>query len=270
MKKTIVAISLAALSVPVMAQSAKAKAEPEVTISGNFALVSDYRFRGISQTDRNPALQGGFDLSHKSGLYLGTWASNVSQWANTGGSMELDLYAGYSGELTKDVTFDVGYIAYRYPGNKAAVKNHTGEIYAGVSYGPVSYKLSKTTTNWFGVAKSKGSYYHDLSFEYSPADKLTLTAHIGRQIIPGSSKREGLPGNDAFDEGNLNFTDYSIGGSYDLGDGYAIGLTATRVKFNKSGAKEQWFDTRDSVLNTYTGGDKLYTNSLVLSLSKEF
>jgi uncharacterized protein (TIGR02001 family) len=254
MKKTILAVSLAAMTLPAMAQKA---AEPAFSISGNVSLVSDYRFRGISQTDKDPAIQGGFDLAHKSGLYIGTWASNVSEWANTGGSMELDIYAGYSSEFAGGIGYDIGYIAYRYPGNKADPKNNTAEWYVGLSYGPVSYKFSKARTDWFGVDESKGSYYHSLGFEFSPIDKLTLSATAGKQKIKGDF------------EGDLSFKDYSIGASYDLGDGFSVGLTATKVSFDKSSAKENWFDTRLSN-GGYSGGAKLYENATVLSLTKEF
>lgn len=247
MKKTVIALSLAAMTLPAIA------AEPDYEISGNFALTSDYRFRGVSQTDKDPALQGGFDFAHKSGFYLGTWASNVSDWANTSGSSEIDVYLGYSGSITEDIGFDVGYIAYRYPGNKANPSNNTGEYYVGLSYGPLSYKFSKTRTDWFGVDDSKGSTYHDISAEFSPVDKLTLSAHAGFQKIKG----------DAFDD--LSFKDYSLGASYDLGDGYSVGITATSVKFKKSSAKGDWFTSTSG-----GGSTKLYEDATVLTISKTF
>ena len=256
MKKTILALSLAAMTLPAMAQKA---AEPDFSISGNVSLVSDYRFRGISQTDKDPAIQGGFDLAHKSGLYVGTWASNVSgDWANPSGSLELDVYGGYSGEFKGGIGYDVGYIAYRYPGNKVdpgAPKNNTEEWYVGVSYGPASYKFSKATSDWFGVDKSKGSYYHSLGLEISPIDKLTLSASAGYQKVKGRSV--GV---------DLSFNDYSLGASYDLGDGLSVGLTATKVSFKKSGAKAAWF-TSESDSGSET---KLYKDTVVLSLTKEF
>ena len=108
MKKTILALSVSALSVSALAQGKKP--EPEITLTGNFALVSDYRFRGISQTDKKPATQGGFDIATKSGAYAGIWTSNVSQWTATGASQEVDLYGGYKASLPMDIGLDVGYI----------------------------------------------------------------------------------------------------------------------------------------------------------------
>ena len=86
-------------------------------ISGNVGLSSDYIWRGITQTNGDIAISGGFDLSTDNGFYLGTWASNAS--AGTA-SMELDVYLGFSGEMAENMTYDVGYISVIYPGNDAA------------------------------------------------------------------------------------------------------------------------------------------------------
>lgn len=87
--------------------SRQADEEPAITISGSAALVSDYRFRGVSQSDEGIALQGGFTVSHESGFYVGTWASNLAGWGTFGGAnLELDIFAGYTlpvGEGTLDV-----------------------------------------------------------------------------------------------------------------------------------------------------------------------
>jgi uncharacterized protein (TIGR02001 family) len=249
MKKTVIAASLAAL-LPLSIPAVKAaEPTPEIEISGNVSLVSDYRFRGISQTDKKPAIQGGFDLGHKSGLYLGTWASNVSQWANVDGSMEIDFYGGYATELPMGVGLDVGHIWYQYPGNTGG--NRTREWYVGLSYSLLSYQFSKTTTNWFGVGESKGSYYHSLGLEYSPIDKLTLSATAGYQKVKGLGE-----GND------LSFKDYSLGGSYDVGDGYSVGLTYHKVDFKDDASKTGWFDAGT--------GRQIYKSAVVFSLTKEF
>lgn len=100
---------------------------PEYTLGYNVGVVTDYRYRGISQSRLDPALQGGIDFSHKSGFYVGAWASTIKWIKDAGaskGSMELDLYAGYKGEIAKDLGFDVGYLRYEYPSNK--LKDVTG------------------------------------------------------------------------------------------------------------------------------------------------
>ena len=95
MKKILIAAAMVTVTVPALAE-----------ISGNVALTTDYRFRGISQTDRNPAVQGGFDWSHDSGFYLGTWGSNV----DFAGSLELDYYGGYANNINDNLAYDVGVI----------------------------------------------------------------------------------------------------------------------------------------------------------------
>ena len=91
-------------------------------VSANVALVSDYRFRGISQTGTDAAVQGGFDASWEPGFYLGTWASSVDFGSDnaTGsfGTMEIDYYAGWAGPVgDTDFGIDVGYTYYQYPGD---------------------------------------------------------------------------------------------------------------------------------------------------------
>jgi hypothetical protein len=92
MKKTLLAVALASSLTSFGAVAADKAPEPSYTLTGNIGLVSDYRFRGVSQTQKGPAVQGGLDLALANGLSFGTWTSNVSQWANLGGSQEIDLY----------------------------------------------------------------------------------------------------------------------------------------------------------------------------------
>jgi len=106
--KSLILIATATLMLG-SARAQTAAPTPEHTLSSNIALVSDYRFRGISQTWRLPALQGGIDYAHSSGLYLGTWASNVSGNSyNNGAGLELDLYGGYKLAVAQDLTLDIG------------------------------------------------------------------------------------------------------------------------------------------------------------------
>ena len=86
---------------------------PAIQLSANTALVSDYRFRGLSLSNRNPAIQGGIDVSHESGFFIGTWASSIA--ANGGANMELDLYGGYA--MTRGgVSYSIQALGYVYPG----------------------------------------------------------------------------------------------------------------------------------------------------------
>lgn len=88
-----------------------------VEVSANANLTTDYKFRGISQTNSGPAFQGGFDADFGNGFYLGNWNSNVSfTGGNVGGAgLEMDLYGGYAGEY-KGVGYDVGALYYYYEG----------------------------------------------------------------------------------------------------------------------------------------------------------
>ena len=108
------------VSVNALAQTpAPAKApEPEYTVTGNLGIFSDYRFRGISQTNKLPAIQGGVDLALKNGLYLGNWNSNVDSTMYNGASIEMDFYGGYKATFG-DFGLDVGGIYYYYPGTGA-------------------------------------------------------------------------------------------------------------------------------------------------------
>jgi len=122
---------------------ALAQAEPAgpISVSGSVALVSDYRFRGVSQTDEEMAIQGGLTVSHESGAYVGTWASNLSGWGTFGGAnMELDIFAGYAVPIG-GAKLDVGVTWYMYPGG--ADKTDFFEPYVKVStdVGPASVLL---------------------------------------------------------------------------------------------------------------------------------
>lgn len=135
--RSLVAFGSACLvALPAYAQTADApppEAAPSpVTISGSVAIASDYRLRGVSQTDKEMAVQGGLTIAHESGFYIGTWASNLSGWGSFGGAnMELDLIGGYKHKLADNATLDVGLTWYVYPGG--ADKTDYAEPYAKLS-----------------------------------------------------------------------------------------------------------------------------------------
>ena len=190
------------------APAAAAASAPEHTLTGNLSLNSDYRFRGISQTYKLPAVQGGLDYAHSSGAYLGTWMSNVSGNSyNNGAGLEWDLYGGYKFSPAKDVTLDLGALAYVYPGARlnSAPGVATGEkytnvdVYAAISAGAFSAKLSVAVTDYFGLNSttagyayfsslapgggSKGSAYLDLNYSFDLGDGLTLGTHLGHIAV---------------------------------------------------------------------------------------
>lgn len=106
---------------------------------GNVALSNDYIWRGMTQTSEETAISGGFDIANENGVYFGTWASNVEFGDNA--ATELDWYAGYSSELESGLTYDIGYLAYTYPGEDSL---DFEEIYLGLGY------------SYFGVTFSLG------------------------------------------------------------------------------------------------------------------
>ena len=121
----------------------------------NVAIVSDYRFRGLSQSRKDPALQGGIDYTNNpTGFYAGTWLSTIDWTKDAGGDghIEWDLYAGKRGEIAKDFTYDVGGLYYYYPSNGLSPNANTFELYGQLGYGPVYAKYSYSLTNLFGFA----------------------------------------------------------------------------------------------------------------------
>jgi len=144
----------------------------ESPISGNLTLTSDYQFRGFSQTDEDPAIQGGLDYAHSSGLYIGTWASSIGF---TDAGSEWNLYGGYAGERG-GIGYDVGLLQYYYPG---ATEGNTLEIYGGVSYAGFGLKASYSATDYFDVADSKGTIYWDAGYEYAFDNGFGINLHYG-------------------------------------------------------------------------------------------
>lgn len=184
----------------------------------NAGAVTDYRYRGLSQSRTEPALQGGVDFT-QGGFYLGTWGSTIKWIKDTGTdknidvgntNVEIDLYGGYKGSVNKDLSFDVGLLSYQYPGNKfgdvpasqGLVDATTNEVYGALTFGPITAKYSHSFSNLFGNADSKGSGYFDLSASYE-WEGLVLVPHIGYQKIKGPNS-------------GLSYTDYSLTVSKDF------------------------------------------------------
>lgn len=202
------------------AAMAQAKApEPDFTLSANVGVVSDYRYRGISQTRLKPALQGGADLAHKSGFYLGVWASSIKWIKDAGGgsSAEVDVYGGYKFSAGP-IGMDVGVLAYVYDANRLNPNAETQEIYVAGSYGPATLKYSHSVSNLFGFANSKNSGYLDLSATFDLGNGWSVVPHIGHQTV----KRNG----------NFSYTDFSLTGAKDFGNGFSASLALVGADTN--------------------------------------
>ena len=194
MSQSLLVLALSAAALPVFADE-PAPADP---LSFNIGAVSEYRYRGISQSRLKPALQGGIDYAHSSGFYIGTWASTIKWVKDAGGdgSVEIDVYGGYKTEIAPGLTADVGVLQYYYPSNKLSTSANTFEVYGALSYGPVTAKYSHGTTNLFGVPDSKNSGYLDVSANFDIGDGMTLTPHVGHQTVKHTSV--------------ASYTDYSL------------------------------------------------------------
>jgi uncharacterized protein (TIGR02001 family) len=222
-QKTSLVVALLAVGGGAWAQdkTEAAKAEPEYTLSYNVGVVTDYRYRGISQSRLDPALQGGIDFAHKSGLYVGTWASTI-KWikdAGGGGDVEWDIYGGYKG-AAGPVGYDVGVLRYQYPSNDLNPSANTTELYVAGTMGPATLKYSHAITNLFGFADSKGSGYLDLSATFDLGNGYSVAPHVGHQTVRHNS--------------GFSYTDYLLTLGKDFGNGVSVSVAAVGTDANKT------------------------------------
>jgi len=255
--KLLVAVLAALAATPVLA--ADAPASPH-TFSSNVALVSDYLYRGISQSGANPAIQGGFDYAHSSGAYAGMWGSSISTLGDAGlansAGLELDTYFGYKGSMDP-ISYDVGFLRYNYPGEYGAgiTKADTNEIYGALTYSYVTAKLSYSLGDLFGVSEAKGSTYIELNASYPIADAgVVISAHYGKQTYKGITA-DGLKAGGT----DPTYADYKVGVTKDF-SGYVVGLA--------------YSDTDTDPVGFYTSttpeAKELGKGTAVLSLSRSF
>ena len=226
--KSSLALALAsALTAPV---TLAAEQSPH-TFSGNVGLYSQYIFRGVAQTNKDPALQGGLDYSHSSGFYLGTWASNAS-WLRdspnvtgyTSSSLEWDFYGGFRGDIGKSgFSYDVGLLQYYYPGdiNAGFTKADTLELYGALGWKWLTAKYSYSLDNkTFGVSDSRGTWYFDLSASFPVTDQLSIDAHWGKQKFKGTTAG-------VSNDSQASFEDWKLGLSFALPKDFTIGAYYT-------------------------------------------
>lgn len=158
----------------------------QAQLTGNVSVVTDYRFRGVSQTHNSLALQGGIDYTDKSGFYIGNWNSNVSSRIYTDSiGLENDVYAGFKKQVFKDVVVDVGVYSYFFSqaDKKFSSSSNTQEGYIGVTTGPVTLKYSRSLSNYFGAVDSRGSQYLQADLVYPVAKNFKVDAHYGRTLV---------------------------------------------------------------------------------------
>jgi len=258
MKKLVHALVLTGL-VGVPAFAVAAEEESPHKLSANVTLASDYIFRGISQSSGDPAIQGGFDYSHASGFYAGTWASNVG-WIRDfqdydSGSMEIDFYGGYRGGIGETgLTYDVGGIYYMYPGENNGCCNDadTGEVYGALGWkwftAKYSYYLTEEVFGFGDISSptggdADGSYYVAISGSYPVAETgLTLGASWGTFSFENSDQAD--------------YDDWSVSATYDMGKLGKLGEGVTAgLKYTDTNAEEAvWTDANGEFL-----GDSAFT-----------
>jgi uncharacterized protein (TIGR02001 family) len=192
----------AAITAAMLAGTGLAQAEDDgFTVSGNVALTSDYRFRGISQSDESGAIQGGFDAEFGPGFYVGAWGSSVDFDSNDGydGSLELDYYGGWTMPIgDTDFSVDIGYIYYDYPGDNGSDGDYQ-EVYLGGAWKGLSLQVNYSDDYYAGT---DDFYYVSAGYSHSFSDHLSLDLHVGY------NKLEENGGFLSSDEDN--YTDYSV------------------------------------------------------------
>jgi uncharacterized protein (TIGR02001 family) len=248
-RKLIVAAVFAAFALPGLALAQDAAKPPEpakapeppkapYTLTANVFLVSDYFFRGLTQTWGKPAIQGGADFVHDSGIYLGTWASNVSGNQFAGGSMEWDFYGGYNYKLNDDITLSAGLYEYYYPGANfdqngvgllGSQSYNTFEGNLAATWKFVTLKFNYSFSDYFGASKTtgfeddtSGTYYLQLDAAYPlpQVEGLSIIGHIGYTHYSADLNPPGVNGGHT----NPSYTDWKIGVSYVIKDGWTAGL----------------------------------------------
>lgn len=253
MRTTLIAAAVTgAISLSSTAIAADAAPTPVHSFTPNVGLVSDYLFRGVSQTHGKPALQGGVDYAHASGLYAGIWGSTIT-WvkdANGKGSTEVDIYGGYKNSFAGgDWNYDVGLITYNYPGHGPAVPNvnatpNTTEVYGAIGYKWLTLKYSQAvSTNFIGWQggpnldkNTRGSNYLELNAAYDLGDGWGISGHYGAQKVKNSVTTAG-------GVNSANYSDWNLGVTREFSFG-VVGLT--------------YSDTNTGGTCTSTGGTNAY------------
>ena len=252
MRKSLITVAvLGALTAPSFVFAAEKETKSDFETSGSVGLFSQYIFRGLTQTNRDPALQGNFDINHSSGLYLGAWASNVSWPRDTtagstpyssGGSLEIDIYGGFKTDLGKSgFGIDLGALQYYYPGTENPANNlgnpklNTTELYGAINYHWVQAKISGVVSkDAWGFGKygngsghdADGTYYAELNAnvpigEYMGGLKgLTGIFHIARQDFKGTDNKP------------ASYNDWRLGLQNAFDNGIVVGAyyTDTNIK----------------------------------------
>jgi uncharacterized protein (TIGR02001 family) len=275
--RALTALACFAFSAPAFAQEEEASSP--ITVTGSVGLITDYRFRGVSQTDKEMAIQGGITVTHESGFYAGTWGSNLAGWGTFGGSsMELDLFAGYAADLG-GATVDVGLTWFMYPGGAdttdfaepyVKVSSTFGpvKVLGGVAYAPKQKALGRvyvgsadyaTGTPTYPGAKDDNLYlWGDLSAAV-PQTPLSLRAHLGH-----SNGNSGLGPNGTSVAPTGKYWDWNLGADVAVGP-VTLGVTYVDTSISKS----DYAYIGDNLIST-KNGSSIAGSTVLFSVTASF
>jgi len=259
-----------AVTAPALALADDAPAAaPAPVFTSNVGVVSNYIYRGITQTGGKPTIQGGFDYTPASGFYVGVWGSGISWisdlYTSSGGTAgatsagtEIDTYLGFRNTFATDFSYDVGFLRYNYPGNYGThTSADTNEVYGLIGYKWITAKYSYSLSNLFGAPNTSDTGYFDLSANYAVGDSgYTLIGHYGKQNFSGSGATVGGT--------SLSYTDYKLAVTKDISswakelNGTTIGLAYTNTN---TGSNANYLGVN---------GKKLGEGVAVLSVNRTF
>ncbi|WP_240224268.1 TorF family putative porin [Rheinheimera hassiensis] len=207
--KTATKMTTLATSMILLGLSASSFCASAVELSGDITFASDYAFRGISQTEEAPALQGGLSLTDESGFYVSVWGSNVDFL--TEGTLELDVMLGWSGAINDDWSTDVGIMRYGYP-NTAIDGSNFWEIYGSLSYKDLTFGLAYSDDYYMN---SGNFYYVYANYSYALTENFSLDLHVGQN---------------EYDDSSASYLDWSVGVSTEvMGAGLSLAYVDTDV-----------------------------------------
>ncbi len=240
LKKLTLAIAAASAVTATNFAVAETVASPvgDFDVSMNVGLTSDYIFRGISQTQGDAAIQGGLDVAHESGLYIGTWASNVDFGDSVDGNVEFDYYLGFANDIGENLSYDLGWIKYDYPGNSSL---NFSEYYG--SFSAYGFKVGAAYSDDF--VGDDTTLYSYVGYEYTLPYEIGLALQYGNYDFKQAT----------FASGEDSYNDWSIGLTKTLA-GLDFGLTYTDT------------DLSDSDCAGFIGKDDFCDANFVLSVSK--
>lgn len=215
LKKNLLAAAVATATLAAVGATSVQADDSWYSASANAAITTDYRFRGISQSDEDVAVQAGFDVEFSPGFYASLWGSSVDFGGDTDtgsfGTVEMNYVVGWAGTFgDSDIGIDVGYIYYDYPGDTVDPEGDYQEIYVGTNYGDwVTFQINYSDDYY---AETDEFWYFALgsSFTLPNLEALTFNAHVGYNLL---DEDDGLLG-----EGDDDYFDYSLGVTYTLAD----------------------------------------------------